>query len=178
MEFDPFNTHYHRRQIKRQQFKPVLRELMEGLASLVQGQRCFADEFGLSYGRVFHDDFESFKGKNIGKEISQWLREGEEGAAMLRKLFDDLAQHQVALVEAADEVARESLGIAKISRSNLVKKISAKSKVDLLKSKEGIHTALHQNLIITAFVIGYAKSRERMRNDQTESSLVSRLEPS
>jgi hypothetical protein len=178
MDVDPFSTHYQRRQKKRQQFKPVLRDLVEGLASLVEGQRCFAEEFGLSYGRVFHDDFESFKGKEICKVLSQWLREGEEGAAMLRNLFDDLAQHQMALVEAADEVARESVGMAKLSKAKLANKLGANGKADLTKSKEEFHAALHQSLIMTAFVTGYAKSRERMRNDQIESPMVSMLERS
>ena len=70
MDFDPFSTHFQRKQKKREEFKLVLQELVEGTASLVEGQRCFADEFGLSYGRVFSDDFESFKSKDNCKVIS------------------------------------------------------------------------------------------------------------
>jgi hypothetical protein len=178
MEVDPFATHYQRRQAKREEFKAVLRVLVEGLASLVEGQRCFAEEFGLSYGRVFHDDLESFKGKDTCKVISTWLREGEEGAARLSNLFDNLAQHQMALVEAADEVARESNEMAKLSKAKLANKLGASNKAELKKSKQEFRMALHHKLIMTAFVAGYAKSRERMRADETDSPRVSLLDRS
>jgi hypothetical protein len=176
MDIDPFVTHYQRKQKKREQFKAVLRVLVEGLASLVEGQRCFAEEFGLSYGRVFHDDLESFKGKNTCKAISNWLREGEEGAAKLNNLFNDLAQHQMALVEAADEVARESIDMAKLSKVKLANKLGASNKTDLMRSKQDFRMALHQKLIMTVFVAGYAKSRERMQADQTDGPRVALLE--
>jgi predicted component of type VI protein secretion system len=178
MDVDPFASQFQRRQKKREEFKVVLRALVEGLASLVEGQRCFAEEFGLSYARVFHDELESFKGEDTCNVISKWLREGEEGAASLSKLFDDLAQHQMALVEAADEVARESIDMAKLSKAKLADKLGESNRTDSKKSKEAFRMALHQKLIMTAFVAGYAKSRERMRANDSDSLGVSLLDRS
>ena len=177
MDADPTIVRYQRRQKKRQDFKPVLQALVEGVASLVDGQRCFAEEFGLSYGRVFHDDLESFKGKDTCRVISKWLRTGEEGATMLRNLFDDLAKHQMALVEAADEVARESATMGKMSKSKLANMLGDNVKTGSVKTKnkQDLHNSLHQQMIMNALVTGYARSRERMQADLDVSPLLTRM---
>jgi hypothetical protein len=169
MDVDPFHhIQYQRYQNKRQKFKPVLRVLIEGLASLIDGQRCFADEFGLSFSRVFHSNLDSFKGQDTRKVLSAWLRDGEEGAEKLAVLFDNLAQHQMALLEAADEVAIESIAFSKTKKSRFadmlgmdVKKYSSK-----YKSDHELQRALHQHLIVSAFASGYAKARENMKSKQ------------
>jgi hypothetical protein len=167
MEVDPFTIRYQRKQKKREEFKPVLRALVEGLASLVDGQRCFADEFGLSYGRVFDDDLESFKGKDTCKVIAEWLRGGEEGAERLKQLFDDLAQHQVALVETFDEVASESTEMSKLKKGKLINRYGFDVIADssTAKHKRQHDSDTHQQLMMTLFVTRYAKARERMRSD-------------
>lgn len=166
MDFDPFSTHFQRKQKKREEFKLVLQELVEGTASLVEGQRCFADEFGLSYGRVFSDDFESFKGKDNCKVISEWIRGGEEGAHRLKRLFDDLAQHQLALVAAFDKVARESADVGKLKKGRRSNKSCIDAHVDASRQKSmQQYSNTQQHLILTEFVAGYAKAREQMRLD-------------
>ncbi len=170
MDANPFPMLRHRRlETKRQKFRPVLRVLVEGLASLVEGQRCFAEEFGLSHGRVFHDDFEFLKSKDTRDVISEWIRDGEEGATRLRNLFDDLAQHQMALVEATEEVAKESVEMGKLSKSKLANMLGKDAKAESFKSqsKREMHQALHQRLFLTAFVAGYARSREQMKAELT-----------
>lgn len=171
MDVNPFSAHDQRRRKKRQEFKQVLRALIEGVADLVEGQRCFADEFGLSYGRVFHDDFESFKGKDASRVISEWLRNGEEGAVKMQDLFKDLSEHQMALVEAADEVARESIEIGGVKRHKLAKSYSlyGNVKYSKKKSRKDLHQALHQQVIVNAFATGYAKSREQMKANSKRS---------
>jgi hypothetical protein len=166
MDFDPFSTHFQRKEKKREEFKLVLQELVEGTASLVEGQRCFADEFGLSYGRVFSDDFESFKGKDNCKVISDWIRGGEEGARRLKQLFDDLAQHQMALVAAFDKVASESAEMGKSKKGRRTGKYSNDMQADASgKGSRQQYSNTQQHLILTAFVAGYAKAREEMRFD-------------
>ncbi len=167
MEVDPFTIHYQRKQKKREEFKPVLRALVEGLASLIDGQRCFADEFGLSYGRVFDTDHESFKGKDTCKVITEWLRGGEEGAAQLNRLFEDLAQHQLALVETFDEIAAESVDMGKQKKSKLMNRYGFNVKVDsaAAKQKRQHYSDTQQQFMMTLFVTRYAKARELMRAD-------------
>jgi hypothetical protein len=167
MEVDPFTIRYQRKQKKREEFKPVLRALVEGLASLVDGQRCFADEFGLSYGRVFDDDLEFFKGKDTCNVIAEWLRGGEEGAEHLKQLFENLAQHQVALVETFDEVASESAFMSKQKKSKLINRYGIDAKTDSSKAKHKRQhdSDIHRQLMMTLFVARYAKAREQMRVD-------------
>jgi hypothetical protein len=170
MDINPINIHHHHRfQAKKQKFKPVLRVLIEGLATLVDGQRVFADEFGLSYKRVFQDDLESFKDSDSRKVLSEWIRDGEDGAEKLRVLFEILAQHQTALLEAADKVANESIALSKVKKSKFADLLGldAKEFSKQYKSDHEFHRALHQHLIVTAFTSGYANAREQMKAEQS-----------
>lgn len=80
-------------------------ELLDGVARLIEGQRRFAEEFGVPYSRVFMDGFEAFKGRAIRDVLRDWL-ESEHGADSLRNLLQDLANHQLALLESAGELSR------------------------------------------------------------------------
>jgi hypothetical protein len=170
MDVDPFTIRYQRKQKKRQDFKLVLSALVEGLASLVDGQRCFAEEFGLSYGRVFHNDQESFKGRDTCRVIGEWLRSGEEGAHKMSDLFDDLARHQVAVVEAIDQISKESSDLGKLKKSKLANKFGYDPRADsaVSKNRNGLNEDAHQRLILSAFVAGYARAREQMRADRED----------
>lgn len=170
MEVDPFTIRYQRKQKKRQDFKLVLSAFVEGLASLVDGQRCFAEQLGLSDSRVFHNNQDSFKGRDACKVISEWLRSGEDGALKMRHLFDDLARHQIALVEAIDEVAKESAGLGKMKKNKLANKLGYDARADtgVSKNRKELNDDVHQRLILSAFVAGYARAREQMRENEDE----------
>jgi hypothetical protein len=172
MDVDPFIVRYQRKQKKRQDFKLVLSAFVEGLASLVDGQHCFAEEFGLSYGRVFHNDQESFKGRDTRRVIGEWLRSGEEGARKMSELFDDLARHQVALVEAIEQVSKESADLGKLKKSKLANKLGYDPRADsaMSKNRNGLNKDAHQRLILSAFVAGYAQAREQMRAHSEDGS--------
>lgn len=81
--------------------------LVCGVARLVEGQRQFADEFGLPYGRVFDDAFESFKSRDTRDVLRHWLT-SDEGAGQLQKLLCSLACHQLAVLQAAEQVTADS----------------------------------------------------------------------
>jgi hypothetical protein len=172
MEVDPLTIKFKRKQQKREEFKSVVRALVEGLASLIDGQRCFADEFGLSYGRVFYGDLDAFKGNDTCQVISDWIRGGEEGADMLKNLFDNLAQHQVALVEAFDEVASESADLGKLKKAKLANKYGFNSTLEShkAKNKREQNSDMHQQLMMTLFIARYAKAREQMRANMDDGS--------
>jgi len=157
---------------KREEYKHIIRALVEGIASLVDGQKCFAEEFGLSYGRVFHDEYELFKGQDTQRVIAEWLRSGEEGADLLKNLFNDFAQHQLALMEAADEVAFTAIQIQNGKKHKLVSMIDKENSQnsDLIKSLRSNRRMLHQYLVAPAFVSGYAKSRENQEITMTETN--------
>lgn len=145
--------------------------LVRGLASLTEGQRCFAEEFGLNYGRVFRDDFEQFKGKNPEKVIRQWLREGDHGIRNLQGLFDDLLRHQLALVGALEAVAAEAVEqlspqrVEKASPGLLgMRPFAWRCYRKLHRQYVQNHQLRHQNLVLNGFVAGYIREREKQNN--------------
>ncbi len=81
--------------------------IVDGFGQLVEGQRRFAEEFGLPYERVFSDGFEAFKGRDVRGVIRDWLQGKGGGADELDRLLRDLAEHQLALLCAAEAVSRE-----------------------------------------------------------------------
>lgn len=81
----------------------------EGLARLLEGQRRFAEEFGLQYGRVFRDGYESYIGPDSVTLIRRWLSGDGNGAGSLDTLFRDLAAHQLALLSALDSAVCDAV---------------------------------------------------------------------
>lgn len=145
--------------------------LIQGLARLVEGQRCFAEEFGLNYGRVFRDEFEQFKGKNPEAVIRQWLKEGDAGVGRLQGLLDDLLQHQLALVGALEGVATEAVNqlspqqIEKTSPGLLgLRPFAWRCYRKLHRQYVQNHQLRHQNLVLNGFVTGYVREREKQNN--------------
>ncbi|WP_305044509.1 type VI secretion system-associated FHA domain protein [Geoalkalibacter sp.] len=83
--------------------------LVTGLARMIEGLRCFADEFGLAQRRVLSAAWEDLhQGRPTEDVVRGWLRGGEEGARRIAQLFEDLATHQVALLYAGESIARET----------------------------------------------------------------------
>jgi hypothetical protein len=147
--------------------------LVQGLARLAEGQRCFADEFGLNYGRVFRDEFEQFKGKNPETVIRQWLKEGESGTRRLQGLLDDLLRHQLALVGALEGIAVETveqLSPQRIEKSSPgllgLRPFAWRCYRKLHRQYVQNQQLRHQNLVLTGFVTGYIREREK----QSQSS--------
>ncbi len=144
------------------------RVLVKGLAQLTEGQRCFADEFGMNYRRVFSDAYEPFKGEDPEKVIRQWLLEGEEGAERLQLLLDALVQHQLAMVGALEGIADETLS----QLSPIIVERSSPGFLGLRPFRWRTYRSLHRryaqdrqwrlkNLVIGGFVSGYLREREK-----------------
>ncbi len=83
--------------------------VVKGMALLIQGQRQFADEFGISNARVFPQSHHLLDGKSPEKCLKQIFRSGEPGIQQLQELFNDMIEHQLALFSAIDAVAKEAL---------------------------------------------------------------------
>lgn len=82
--------------------------LADGIGRLVEGQRQFAEEFGLPHERVFHADFEQFKGRLAADVVREWLQADSGEMSDLHGLLRDLVDHQLALVSAVELVAAEA----------------------------------------------------------------------
>jgi len=82
--------------------------MIAGLARLVDGQRQFAEEFGLPYGRVFDDAFEPFKSRDTREVLRDWVP-SDEGPEHLQQLLLNIAHHQLAVLQAAEHVVGRSV---------------------------------------------------------------------
>lgn len=165
--YRPLTTEPTRRQ--KQARPPAVQVLVQGLARLVEGQRCFAEEFGLTYGRVFRDEFEQFKGKKVENVIRQWLNDGDNGIQSLQGLLDDLLRHQLALVGALDGIAAEAVDqlspqrVEKASPGLLGMRPFAWRCYRKLHRQYVQNPQLrHQNLVLNGFVTGYIREREKL----------------
>jgi hypothetical protein len=126
--------------------------LIEGVSQLVEGQRRFAEEFGLTYERVFRDGFESFKGRNVGDVLREWLR-GEGGDAQdVERLLQDLADHQFALLTAVEIVTNDA---------------SARSRLLSVLRRDRPRSE-YQGSAIPQLVTAYARTRESVTDTQAE----------
>lgn len=85
------------------------RALVHGIARLIEGQRQFADEFGLSLNRVFPHSYESLEGQTATQHAISLFTADWKSISELEDMFDDLISHQVALFTALDGIANESL---------------------------------------------------------------------
>lgn len=142
--------------------------LIRGLARLAEGQRCFAEEFGLNYNRVFRDEFEPFKGKNPETVIRQWIRDGEDGAQRLQGLLDDLLQHQLALVGALEGIANEAVDQLSPQKAESASPSLLGMRPFAWRCYRNLHRQYaqnqqlrHQNLVLKGFITGYIREREK-----------------
>lgn len=140
------------------------------LARLIEGQRQFAEEFGLPYERVFSDGFESFKDRDSSDVIAEWLAEGDSGAAELARLFDDLVSHQLALIGAIESLVaqggsrRPSLQADRGGKPRIWARL-----LEALRPRRpdaADPTVRYLSLVAPAFVAAYARQRETLTIQQ------------
>jgi len=76
------------------------RSLVHGIARLIEGQRQFADEFGLSHSRVFPNSFEALEGQTPTQLAISLFSADWKSITDLENMFQDMIMHQVALFSA------------------------------------------------------------------------------
>jgi hypothetical protein len=138
------------------------RELVRGVARLVEGQRQLAQELGLKDERVFLSDHEHFRNGDVEAVLRQWLLAGPDGVGAIRDLFDDLCEHQLALIRAVDGVALSALRahapsgpMAWLQRAR--DRIFGFSRLRTLVEDE---QARFQRIVAPALACSYARARE------------------
>ncbi|MEN8141303.1 MAG: type VI secretion system-associated FHA domain protein [Thermodesulfobacteriota bacterium] len=152
----------------------VIKTISEGITSLIEVQRCFAEEFGLSHGRVFQNDFEDFKDRPMQEVLTEWLTGGASGADSLAQIIEDLNEHQIALISALDGVASEALEQLR-PRSHRGKGPGVLGIRPMAWSHyRNFHRKLrenknirHQQLVMPGFVSRYVESREKSWNNKS-----------
>ncbi len=140
--------------------KPInpqaLAALCQGLEQLVKGQIGFAESFGLNANRVFPASEEIGQASEFTQDLQKWLRNGKANIEQIQQLFDDLMQHQLALLAALDGVALKAL---QVNSSNhwLQKRLMARSPVAELINDPNQR---FQQLITPGFIQAYVHARE------------------
>jgi len=142
------------------------RALVHGLARLIEGQRQFADEFGLSLNRVFPSVYKELEGQSATQLAISLFKSDWNCINDLEKLIDDLMMHQVALFICLDGVAMTVL--EHMGEDDLME---GKSKINdarawrlhkerLSEYKENDHVRFEQ-LVATGFVDKYIRTIEK-----------------
>lgn len=140
--------------------------MLRGLARLVDGLRCFADELGLAPHRVV-EVWEEFQGKNSEEVLNEWLDRGEEGCRLIERLFEDLIGHQMALLKGMEEVVR--VAVDRLSPQIIAQDAPqfmglrpavwshyCRTYQNLLGNEE----ALYRESVMPGFIAGYIRFRE------------------
>jgi hypothetical protein len=148
------------------------RALVHGIARLIEGQRQFADEFGLSLNRVFPNSYEALEGQTPTQLAISLFTSDWNSIAELENMFDDLISHQVALFSALDGIANETLnhmgdeglgdGKSKVNDARAWR--LHKERLQELMDNDALR---FEKLIAAGFVDNYARTLEQ-RHDSNE----------
>lgn len=141
--------------------------LLSGLARMIDGLRCFADEFGIAPSRVV-EAWEEFQGKNSEEVLNEWFGRGEEGCRLIERLFEDLIGHQMALLKGMEEAVR--VAVDRLSPQVITQ--DAPRFMGLLPAVWSHYCRTYQNLlsnneeslyresVLPGFIAGYIRFRE------------------
>lgn len=141
------------------------RALVHGIARLIEGQRQFADEFGLSLNRVFPNSYKSLEGQTPTQHAISLFTADWNSISELENMFNDLILHQVALFSALDGIANETLshmgddglGDGKSKMNDARAWRLHKERLQELMDNDALR---FEKLIAAGFVDNYAKSLE------------------
>ncbi len=142
------------------------RIIINGLIRLVEGQKGFANEFGLPLNRVFRHSAERLRYDEPSKVISSWLKDNDQGPAQITALLNDIIEHQLAMCAALDGVAIETLSqlspltiraySPKLFRIPLFVRRTFKRRLCEFVANDYLR---HQQLVVTGFSKAYDQHR-------------------
>jgi hypothetical protein len=151
---------------RRQRKLAFTRALVHGIARLIEGQRQFADEFGLSLRRVFPNSHELLEGQTPTKLAISLFTADWKSVSEVENMFADLIQHQVSLFSALDGIATatlkqmgdEGLGDGRTKLNDARAWRLHKERLQELIENDNLR---FEKLIASGFVRHYIKSHEK-----------------
>ena len=156
------------------------RSLVHGIARLIEGQRQFADEFGLSHSRVFPNSFEALEGQTPTQLAISLFSADWKSITDLENMFQDMITHQVALFSALDGIAKETLnqmgdeGLS-YGRSKVNDARSWRLHKERLQELLENDTLRFDSVIAPGFVDNYVKTRERRHKSDRKAKRSKKL---
>ena len=166
-------THIDPEEERRQRKLAFTRALVHGIARLIEGQRQFADEFGLSSRRVFPHSHQLLEGQTPTQLAISLFTADWKSISELENMFADLIQHQVSLFSALDGIAHATLnhmgddGLGD-GRSKLNDGRAWRLHKERLQELMDNDNLRFEKLVASGFVRHYIKSRET-RGKKTEN---------
>lgn len=148
--------------------------ILSGVAKLLEGQRCFAKEFGLPYHTILHPECQAFRQRKPETIIYEWFQDKTNGPQKFSHLIEDLVEHNLALCAALDGVAQES--ISQLSpaavRSRGPRIFGWRPFVWLTfrrlhRSFQNNDYLRHQELVVKGFAKAYSFHREAFRRNKS-----------
>ncbi|PWK42553.1 hypothetical protein [Pleionea mediterranea] len=130
--------------------------LAKFISQLVESQRDFSEQLGVSYERVFTDGYEDFKGRNSTDVVRSWITAGPKKQVKLARLLADLSKHQLALVAAADGLVHYTVDKCDKHSSVFLNK---KFKKFIQETQENPHKRFNE-LVAPGLASSYIKQRE------------------
>jgi len=150
--------------------------IFTGIIKLLEGQRCFADEFGLPYDRVFDEECQVFRNKKAEPILRSWLQDKIEGPTKFTRLINDLVEHNLALWAALDGVALESISrlgpsAVKYQSFNIFgwRPFAWITFRRIHKTFATNDYLRHQELVVKGFAKAYCAHRETLRTSKPHS---------
>lgn len=147
--------------------------ILSGVAKLLEGQRCFAKEFGLTYPTILHPECQVFRQRKPETIIHEWFQDKTDGPQKFRHLINDLVEHNLALCAALDGVAQESinrLSPAEVRSRGLTIfgwcPFSWLTFRRLHRSFQNNDYLRHQELVVKGFAKAYSFHREAFRSNK------------
>lgn len=163
---------------RRQRKLAFTRALVHGIARLIEGQRQFAEEFGLSQRRVFPNSHDILEGQTPTQLAISLFTADWKSISELENLFADLIQHQVSLFSALDGIAHaalntmgdEGLGDGRTKLNDARSWRLHKERLQELLENDNLR---FEKLVASGFVRHYIKSQEKTPksgDDDTQST--------
>lgn len=158
---------------RRQRKLAFTRGLVHGIARLIEGQRQFAEEFGLSQRRVFPNSHELLEGQTPTQLAISLFTADWKSISELENLFADLIQHQVSLFSALDGIAHaalnhmgdEGLGDGRTKLNDARSWRLHKERLQELLQNDNLR---FEKLVASGFVRHYIKSQEKTQKNSNE----------
>jgi len=147
--------------------------ILSGLAKLLEGQRCFAKEFGLTYPTILHPECQVFRQRKPETIIYEWFQDKTDGPQKFSHLINDLVEHNLALCAALDGVAQESISRLSPAAFRLRgfgifgwRPFIWLTFRRLHRSFQNNDYLRHQELVVIGFAKAYSSHREAFRRNK------------
>ncbi|MFV1992434.1 MAG: hypothetical protein ACC635_00905 [Acidiferrobacterales bacterium] len=147
----------------------VFDSILIGLAQLIDGQRRFADEFGLKQDLVFSADLADIQKRGSSAVLRDWLTgTNPDASSQLDSLFEDLAFHQSSLLSSLDTITRRTIkylgpeltekGVRGLSKLGPTWPHYRKRNQKIAADQQG----RYKIIIAPGVAFGYAKAKEKL----------------